>query len=109
MTERKQRTSVCIDYGGNKDFFAVRLACDDMINAHYQKGAVIILRKQKFANDGDPIIALHNGKLRFCFYKTNGDDIYLTAANNNILPTLIKPTDKLAILGKVCEVRTEVL
>ena len=108
MTERQKRTSVQIDYGGNKDFFAVRLAGEDMINAHYQKGAIVIFRKQRFADDGDAIIALHNDKVRFCFYKSSGAVVYLTAANNNILPTLVKPTDKLVILGKVCEVRMEV-
>lgn len=108
MTTKKQRTTVQIDYGGSKDFFAVRLAGDDMINAHYQKGAIIILKKQSFANDGDPIIALHNGKMRFCFYKTNGNEVYLTAANNNILPALVKSTDEFVILGKVCEVRMEI-
>lgn len=104
---QRQRTTVQIDYGGNKEYFAVRVAGDDMVNAHCPKGAILILRKQRFAEDGNAIIALHNGKLRFCFYKTNGKEVYLTAANNNILPVLVQPTDEFIILGKVCEVRQE--
>lgn len=108
MTERKKRETVRIDYGTNTDFFAVRIASNDMKNAHIQKGAIVILHKQSYAQNGEIVLALHNGKLCFRYYVVNGNDLYLTAANNDILPVAVKNTDDFLILGKVCEIRIEV-
>ena len=105
--ERARRTTLQIDYGTSKDFFAVRVDNDDMINAHVLSGAIIIVRKQRYANDGEIVLVLHNQKLLLRCYKASGGNVFLTAANNNILPVLVQPTDEFVILGKVCEIRQE--
>ena len=105
--EKAQRQTVSIDYGTSKDFFAIRIVNDDMKNAHVQRGAIVIVHKQRYANDGEIVLALYNGKLLLRYYKESGDDIYLTAANNDILPFIVRNTDDFTILGKICEIRFE--
>lgn len=106
--ERAHRQTVSIDYGTSKDFFAIRIANDDMINAHVQRGAIIIVRKQRYASNGEIVLALLNGKMLLRYYKEFDGDLYLTAANNDILPVMVRNSDDLTILGKVCEIRFEV-
>lgn len=106
--ERTQRTTVSIDYGTKTEYFAIRVVDDDMINAHFQRGAVVIIRKQRYASDGEIVLVLYNGKVCLRYFKENGEDLYLTAANNEILPVLVRKTDDFTILGKVCEIRFEV-
>ena len=107
MKENPKRDIVSIDYGTNKDYFAVRIVSDDMKNAHFEVGAIVIVRKQSYANNGDIVLILHNGKLCFRYYVVSGNDLYLTAANNAILPVAVKETDNFLILGKVSEIRID--
>lgn len=104
---KAQRQTVSIDYGTSKDFFAIRIVNDDMKNAHVQRGAIVIVHKQRYASDGEIVLVLYNGKLLLRYYKASGDEIYLTAANNDIMPFIVRKTDDFTILGKICEVRFE--
>lgn len=107
MTE-KQREFVRVDYEPRDDYFAVRITNDDMKNAHIPNGAVVILHKQRYAKNGDIVLALHNGEQVLRYYKESGEDLYLTPANNELLPVAVKKTDDFLILGKVLEIRVEV-
>ena len=105
MQESKYKDTLQIEYGTNKEYFAVRVCSDEMINAHVQRGAVVVLRKQRFAESGNIVLVVLNGKALFRYYKELDGDLYLTAANNDILPLMVRKTDDLTILGKVCEIR----
>lgn len=108
MQESTRRKSLQIEYGTSKEYFAVRVCSDDMINAHLTRGAVVVLRKQRFAENGNIVLVLLNGKALFRYYKELDGDLYFTAANNDILPVMVRKTDDITILGKVCEIRFEV-
>ena len=89
-------------------YFAVRITSDELTNAHIPKGAILILQKQRQAVDGDIVLAVHNGKVVFRYYKPRGERLYLTAAHNDILPIAVEKDDDLLVLGKVKEIRFEV-
>ena len=108
MQAIKYKDTLQLEYGTSKEYFAVRVCSDDMINAHVTRGAVVILRKQRFADNGNIVLVLLNGKALFRYYKEVDGDLYLTAANNDILPVMVRKTDDITILGKVCEIRFEV-
>ena len=108
MRANKHKDTIQIEYGTNKEYFAVRIANDDMKNAHFQRGALVVVKKQTFAVDGDIVLVLHNGKICFRYYKEQGGEICLISANNDILPVLVRETDDFAILGKAKEIRYEV-
>ena len=105
--EQTQRTKVSIDYGTNKDYFAMRVVNDDMANAHFQRGAVIIVHRQHYASDGEIVLVMYNGKACLRYFREQSGEIYLTAAHNDILPVIVRKTDDFAIMGKVCELRFE--
>ena len=107
MLERKAREAARID-GAQADCFAVRVATDDMKNAHIQRGAVVIVRKQRHAGNGEIVLVAHNGKVCFRYFQEVDGVFYLTAANNEIVPVIIKAADDFVILGKVIEIRFEV-
>lgn len=107
MTE-KQREFVRVDYEPRDEYFAVRVHNDDMKNAHIPKGAIVILHKQSYADNGDIVLAVHNGEQVFRYYKESGESVYLTPANNELLPVIIGSADELLILGKAVEIRVEV-
>lgn len=106
--EQRRRETLQIEYGTSKEYFAVRVMSEDMINAHIPKGAVVVIRKQRYASNGEIVLVLHNGKLCFRYFKEVDGDLYLTAANNSIMPVIVRKTDDFAVLGKVCEIRFEV-
>ncbi len=100
---------------GKRDFLtcdydnclAVRVQNDEMKGAFIPSGAVVVVHKQNTANDGDIILAAHNGAQFFRYYKTNGQTKYLAAANGEIPPVIIGENDDFIILGKVVEIRIE--
>ncbi len=108
MQTSNYKDTLQIEYGANKEFFAVRIVSDDMKNAHIQRGAVVVVRKQRHAGNGEIVLVLYNGKVCFRYYQEIGGVRCLTAANNDILPVIVKATDDFAILGKVVEIRFEV-
>ena len=105
MQHTQHENTVKIEYGTNEEFFAVRVVSEDMKNAHLQRGAVVIVRKQRFADNGDIVLVVLNGKTLFRYYNAVDGDLYLTAANNDIMPVMVRKTDDFLILGKVCEIR----
>lgn len=109
MQARASKDTMQIEYGTNREYFAVRVANEDMKNANINRGAIVVIRKQRFAESGNIVLALHNGKVCFRYYKEQDGEIYLTAANNEILPVLVRKTDNFMILGKACEIRIKEL
>lgn len=108
MQGKEQRNNLTIDYGTSEEYFAIRIMSEDMKNAHFQVGALVVVRKQRHASNGDIVLVLHNGKICFRYYAKDENGIYLTAANNEILPVMVKATDDFIILGKAKEIRMEI-
>ena len=108
MAYSGQREGVRIDYEPRDEYFVVRVHNDDMKNAHLPKGAVVVIHKQSYADNGDIILAVLNSEMVFRYYKKNGESVYLMPANNEILPCIVGGGDSLLILGKVKEIRIEV-
>ena len=84
-----------IEYGNNREYFAVRVCSADMKNAYMPVGAVVVVHKQRYADNGDIVLAVLNGKLVYRYYRTDGDDLYLFPANND-LPVVFR----LGLLGE---------
>lgn len=109
MAERnKAREAMTIDYEPKEAYFAVRVQNDDMINAHIPPRSIVVFHKQREAQDGDIILALHNGAQVLRYYKTDGNEVYLMGASNNVFPIAVKCKDMFTILGKAVEIRVEV-
>lgn len=87
------------------DVFAVRYDNDSMINANIPRGAVVLVQKQRTAQNGDIILAAHGGGVYIRYYQENDGEKYLIPANNAFLPVVVKAADNFAILGKVIEIR----
>ena len=102
---QESKHTLQIEYGNNREYFAVRVCSADMKNAYMPVGAVVVVHKQRYADNGDIVLAVLNGKLIYRYYKTDGDDLYLFPANNDLMPIAIKKTDDLLLLGKVVEIR----
>ena len=96
---------VFINHKPKEEFFALRVFGDSMINAGIPDGAILIVHKQSYAENGNIVVAFINGEQTVKYLKFSGDDMYLVPANNNYLPIPVRKTDEFLILGKVVEIR----
>ncbi len=96
---------VYINHKPKEEYFALKVFGDSMINAGIPDGAILIVHKQAYAENGNIVVAFLNGEQTVKYLKFMGDDMYLVPANNNYLPIPIRKTDDFLILGKVVEIR----
>lgn len=96
---------VYINYKPKEEYFALRVFGDSMINAGIPDGAVLIVHKQSYVENGNIVVAFLNGEHTVKYFKTMEDDIYLVPANNNYLPIPVRKDDEFLILGRVVEIR----
>lgn len=96
---------VYINHRPKEEYFALKVFGDSMINAGIPDGAILIVHKQSYAENGNIVVAFLNGEQTVKYLKYSEDDMYLVPANNNYLPIHIKKTDEFLILGKVVEIR----
>ncbi len=96
---------VYINHSPKEEYFALKVFGDSMINAGIPDGAVLIVHKQAYAENGNIVVAFLNGEQTVKYLKFSGDDMYLVPANNNYLPIPIRKGDEFMILGKVVEIR----
>lgn len=96
---------VYINHKPKEEYFALKVFGDSMINAGIPDGAILIVHKQSYAENGNIVVALLNNEQTVKYFKTMGNDMYLVPANNNYLPIPIRNTDNFLILGKVVEIR----
>lgn len=97
---------VYINYKPANEYFALRVFGDSMINAGIKQNTILICHKQRYANNGDIVVALYNGAQTVKYYKEDEKgNKYLVPANNNYLPIPITEKDEILILGKVKEAR----
>ena len=96
---------VYINHRPKDEYFALKVFGDSMINAGIPDGAILIVHKQAYAENGNIVVAFLNDEQTVKYLKFSGDDMYLVPANNLYLPIHIKRTDDFKILGKVVEIR----
>ena len=96
---------VFINHRPKEEYFALKVFGDSMINAGIPDGAILIVHKQSYAENGNIVVAFLNGEQTVKYLKFSGDDMYLVPANNNYLPIPIRSADDFMILGKVVEIR----
>ena len=96
---------VFINHRPKEEYFALKVFGDSMINAGIPDGAILIVHKQSYAENGNIVVAFLNGEQTVKYLKFSGEDMYLVPANNNYLPIPIRSADDFMILGKVVEIR----
>ena len=96
---------VYINHQPKEEYFALKVFGDSMINAGIPDGAILIVHKQTYAENGNIVVAFLNGEQTVKYLKYSEDDMYLVPANNNYLPIPVRKNDDFLILGKVVEIR----
>lgn len=89
------------DFLINKKEFTYMLEVDgdSMIDAHIEKGDMILVEKCNTASDGDIVIAEVDGEYTLKYFKNKNGKIWLEPANKNYKP--IYPTVSLNVIAKL--------
>ncbi len=87
------------------NFYALRVQGDSMVDEDINDKDTILIREQKFANNGDKVVALINGNEATLktFYKEKGH-IRLQPANKNYSPIIITKKQDFALQGVLFDV-----
>jgi repressor LexA len=72
---------------------------DSMIDAHIEKGDMILVEKTNNAKDGEIVIAEIDGEFTLKYFKKNGNKVWLEPANKNYKK--IYPTESLNVVAKL--------
>jgi len=59
---------------------------DSMIDAHIEKGDMVLVEKTSQAKDGQIVIAEVDGEFTMKYFRKNGDKVWLEPANKNYQP-----------------------
>jgi len=70
---------------------------DSMIDAHIEKGDMVLVEKTNQAKDGEIVIAEVDGEFTMKYFRRKGDKAWLEPANKNYKP--IYPTQSLNIIA----------
>jgi repressor LexA len=87
-----------------EDFFFLRVKGDSMVNANITDNSLVLIKKQKCADDGQIVAAIVDGEnATLKRYKKQGDLVFLLPENNNYNPVVLHTKDfeegKAMILG----------
>ena len=72
---------------------------DSMIDAHIEKGDMVLVEKTNQAKDGEIVIAEVDGEFTMKYFKKDGNKIWLEPANKNYKP--IYPEHSLNVIAKL--------
>ncbi|MDO8430630.1 MAG: transcriptional repressor LexA [Candidatus Taylorbacteria bacterium] len=72
---------------------------DSMIDAHIEKGDMVLVEKTNVARDMDIVIAEVDGEFTMKYFRTKGDKSWLEPANKNYKP--IYPEQSLNVIAKL--------
>ena len=93
--------------GSPKDYFALRVKGDSMIDASVLNGDIVILRHQQTAENGDMVAAWIEGDeettLKKFYKESKGKQVRLQPANPNYDP-IVREASQVRINGKVVSV-----
>ena len=74
---------------GNKGLtYMLEVDGDSMIDAHIEKGDMILVEKNNQAKDGEIVIAEVDGEFTLKYFRRNGAKVWLEPANKNFKPIL---------------------
>lgn len=59
---------------------------DSMIDAHIEKGDMVLVEKKNYAEDGDIVVANIDGEFTLKYFKKEGEKVWLEPANKNYSP-----------------------
>lgn len=96
---------ICVGYTPPREYFALRVKDQSMINAGIKDKSILIVHKQAYAENGDVVVALINGESTVKRFKTYGDSLFLMPENLTFEPIPVTKSDNFLILGRVVEVR----
>lgn len=106
MNTQNERKTIYHDFEPKCDYLSARFDDDSMRNAGIFNGSIVVLHKQRTANDGDIIAALLGKKLYLRRYKQYGKTIMLLPENSAYDPIPVVNKDDFLVLGKVVQVCT---
>ncbi len=72
---------------------------DSMIDAHIEKGDMVLVERTMLAKDRDIVIAEVDGEFTMKYFRKNGNKVWLEPANKNYRP--IYPTQSLNVVAKL--------
>jgi len=89
-----------------KDYFALKVKGDSMINAHILDGDIVVIKKQPDVARGEVAAVLWNGEATLKYVHKKGTKISLVPANDSMEPKVIdrQSSDSFSILGKLVTV-----
>ncbi|HXW54084.1 MAG TPA: transcriptional repressor LexA [Myxococcota bacterium] len=92
-------------YSPGEELFALKIQGESMIKAHIRNNDIVIARKQSTANNNDIVVALiDNEEATVKRFEKKQDKIRLIPENDSFLPIELDAS-RIAILGKVIEIR----
>lgn len=85
---------------GKKDLtYMLEVDGDSMIDAHIEKGDMVLVERTNSAKDMDIVIAEVDGEFTMKYYRVKGNKIWLEPANKKYSP--IYPTESLNVVAKL--------
>jgi len=85
---------------GNKSLtYMLEVDGDSMIDAHIEKGDMILVEKTNQAKDKEIVIAEVDGEYTMKYFRKEGNKVWLEPANKNFKP--IYPTESLNVVAKL--------
>ncbi|MEI8270022.1 MAG: transcriptional repressor LexA [bacterium] len=85
---------------GNKSLtYMLEVDGDSMIDAHIEKGDMVLVEKANQAKDGEIVIAEVDGEFTMKYFRSAGAKVWLEPANKNFKP--IYPTQSLNVIAKL--------
>lgn len=85
---------------GNKSLtYMLEVDGDSMIEAHIEKGDMVLVEKTNQAKDGEIVIAEVDGEFTMKYFRQAGAKVWLEPANKNFKP--IYPTQSLNVIAKL--------
>ena len=85
---------------GNKSLtYMLEVDGDSMIDAHIEKGDMVLVEKTNHAKDGEIVIAEVDGEFTMKYFRSAGVKVWLEPANKNFKP--IYPTQSLNVIAKL--------
>jgi repressor LexA len=85
----------------NRDYFALLVKGESMIEAGILPGDYVIVRRQEMADNGDIVVALLDQEATVKYFQREQDHVRLEPANAAMAPVIAK---EVRILGKVVSV-----
>ena len=85
---------------GNKALtYMLEVDGDSMIDAHIERGDMILVEKTNQAKDGEIVIAEVDGEYTMKYFRKNGNEVWLEPANKNYKS--IYPSQSLNVIAKL--------